>query len=342
MSTRIYRRRRALAAAAALLSVLHAPHALAQLAACAAIDDDGQRLRCYDDLARRESAGAPSHSVEKTPSAREAAPATSLEREWELRQDLKRGSLNLVPYRPVYALVHVVHWPNEAPASPTRPADAAHAVGLKSVEAKLQLSLKTKLVQNVLGGPGDLWFGYTQQSYWQANNGRYSSPFRETNYEPELMYVHPVRYALGPWTVRYLGASLDHQSNGQARPLSRSWNRLIGDIAAEAGPWTVHLRPWARILVPPADRNDNPDITDYVGRGELVASYRTGRQVWTFTGRHTLRGGDASRGSARLDWAFPLAGGLNGHVQLFSGYGDSLIDYNHRQTALGIGLSFFD
>jgi phospholipase A1 len=30
------------------------------------------------------------------------------------------------------------------------------------------------------------------------------------------------------------------------------------------------------------------------------------------------------------------------HVQLFSGYGDSLLDYNYKRTALSVGLSLLD
>ena len=328
----------------------------AQLATCAGIADDRERLGCYDALARRQepvqllAPTAPSVAPPVSPPVASSgsadmpqpAQASDLETRWELRPDLQHGIFNLSPYQPLYALAHGTNSTNSSPSSPTHPATAPSDIRLDHVEAKLQLSLKTKLIEDILGGSADLWFGYTQQSYWQVANSRYSSPFRETNYQPEAILVQPLAFALGGVHARFVGLSLTHQSNGRGESLSRSWNRVIGNLALEAGPWSLQIRPWARIDTASGAHDDNPDIEDFMGRGELVAVYRNAGQVLTFTGRHTLRGGDRSRGAAEIDWAFPLTGSLKGHLQVFTGYGESLIDYNHRQTTVGVGVSFFD
>ncbi|MNJ80263.1 phospholipase A [compost metagenome] len=51
----------------------------------------------------------------------------------------------------------------------------------------------------------------------------------------------------------------------------------------------------------------------------------------------------------RLEWLRTLGEGLGGassnlrlHTQLFSGYGDSLIDYNRKRTVFSVGLSLLD
>jgi phospholipase A1 len=323
----------------------------AQLSACARIADPSERLRCYDDLARAESA-LPRERVE-SPAAPTPAPphagdslslkATALESRWELRPDLKRGIFNLLPHRPVLGLLHWTSDRNPQPTSPTRPFDATQrSIEFERAEGKIQLSFKTKMAEGLFGSPADLWFGYTQVSYWQLGNRRYSSPFRETNYEPEATVMFPVNYGLGDLRLRFLGFTLNHQSNGRGGSLSRSWNRVIAEAGAEYGAWSFHLRPWVRVFDPDIQRDDNPDIEDYAGRGELAVAWRRGGHVVTATARHTLRFDERSRGSMRLDWAFPLVGALNGHLQLFSGYGLNLIDYNHRQTTLGLGVSFLD
>ena len=36
---------------------------------------------------------------------------------------------------------------------------------------------------------------------------------------------------------------------------------------------------------------------------------------------------------------FPLSGVLHGHLQWFTGYGESMVDYNIRQNRIGLGVT---
>jgi outer membrane phospholipase A len=85
----------------------------------------------------------------------------------------------------------------------------------------------------------------------------------------------------------------------------------------------MELRPWLRIRET-TDSDDNPDVADYVGRGELRISRYGGDHGLVLQLRHSLRSGDRSRGSAQLEWAFPLSGALHGYLQVFGGHGESL------------------
>jgi phospholipase A1 len=356
-------------AAAAQESEAPAP---ATPAACAGITSDAARLACYDAAVGRNlptvappaaaralpspDASAPERLEERLTrrplrnqaeeraeaAARPAQALSPLDRRWELSDDAKLGTFNLRAHRPVYLLPGF--WssrPNQQPTSPNPDNRVGAPQDLQPIEAKFQLSLKTKVAQGVLFGEGDLWFGYTQSSRWQVYNGELSRPFRETVYEPEAMLVFGTDTRVLGWDMRLLGLGVNHQSNGRSLPLSRSWNRVMAQAAFEREDWMLVLRPWWRVSEDAAD-DDNADIEDYMGRGDLQLVHRRGEQEFALMLRHTLRGGEASRGAVQFDWSFPISRALRGHVQLFDGYGESMIDYNHRATYVGIGVSLFE
>lgn len=331
------------------------------LHACAGIDADQERLACYDRVAGRhatESAGASPQSDEKTafPRRQERRAeqpfglirlgVSPLVERWELEPAARRPAFTFRPYKPVYFMpVVYTDNPNQAPCSEgsTGFSCAGKDLDLDNVEAKFQLSFKTKVWGDVFGDNGDLWLGYTQSSRWQVYNDRrtYSRPFRESNYEPELLLSFRADYDLLGWRLRLLGLGINHQSNGQSEPRSRSWNRITAFLGAERAGWIIGLRPWYR-LPESAEDDENPDIEDFIGRGELIVNRRAGRHNLALTLRHSLRGGDANHGSGQFEWTFPLSSYLKGYFQLFSGYGESLVDYNHRQTAAGLGITLVD
>lgn len=316
------------------LLVANSVNAAPDLTDCAAIEADSARLACYDSLAGRVAipvAGLPEN---------ETAPVPSLLTEnWELKGNSELFYLRR--YKPVYLLPYFhTNRTNPTPSSPTRGTTSATPEQLDNTEAKFQLSFKTKILNDIFGSNGDLWGAYTQSSRWQLYNGDHSRPFRETNYEPEAMLVWRTNQNVFGMRARFLAIGINHQSNGQGGALSRSWNRITGAIALDEGQWTLTIRPWWRI--PEHSDDDNPDMADYAGRGELLATRVFGQHVVSLEARHSLKGGDRNHGSFRMDWAFPITDRLKGHLQWFNGYAESLIDYNHRATYLGVGFSLVE
>jgi len=327
------------------------------LRACLFLLDVELRVRCFDDASGKAQVAKGDAATERVEEdgviddgqffkRSEDEKLSWLDRRWELSPSSKRGTFSVRPYQPVYVLpVYHNKSPNIRPTSPNpantvSPGNAPES--LDQNELKFQLSLKTKVMENMFGDNGDLWFGYTQSSRWQVMNEDISRPFRETNYEPEMIFTWRSSWSefrdVTGWEPRLLGLSFNHQSNGRALPLSRSWNRLIGMVGFERENTMVQLRPWLRISEDAAE-DDNPDISDYVGRGDMLLVHKHNGHEYSLLTRHNFRGGDESRGAVQFDWAFPLSSNLRGHLQYFTGYGESLIDYNFKSDYLGIGFS---
>lgn len=206
-------------------------------------------------------------------------------------------------------------------------------------EIKFQVSLMFPLVHGLAGDNSVLTVSYTQLSLWQALNSEISSPFRETNYEPQIFMGWLVDQDLFGWKLRFIEAGFNHQSNGRSEPRSRSWNRIYADFKATRGGWLVSLKPWWRI--PESDDDDdNPDIENYLGHYRVKVGYKMDES--TFSGEFRYNW-NHDKGSALLGWSHPiLKNRIRFYTQVFYGYGESLIDYNHRETQLGIGFMVND
>jgi len=278
-------------------------------------------------------------SAQKQPIFKNGETHESMSERWELDSSTRRGNFLFTAYKPVYVMAG--RWssnPNEQPRSENPNYSLPFRVDYDNHEAKFQLSFKTKIWQGIFGRHGDLWIAYTQRSHWQIYNQELSRPFRETNYEPEIILNFATNYKFLGLRGRMFGIAFNHQSNGRALPLSRSWNRVIGHIGFERGKWNVYLRGWYRV---PDEDDENPAATDYIGVGETTVIFNPGKHQLTF-GSNFNFDFDTPRGSIRFDWMFPISGNLKGYLQLSEGYGETLVDYNHRQTTIGIGISLIE
>jgi phospholipase A1 len=215
------------------------------------------------------------------------------------------------------------------------------SIAFDKTEAQFQISLKVPLGIDVFNA-FDIYAAYTNRSFWQFYNHDISSPFRETNHEPEVWAQFTPSWEVFGFTNLANSIGVAHQSNGQGGVLSRSWNRIFANFVFARGNFAFDFKPWVR-LSEKAENDDNPDITDYLGHFEIRAGYKWNGQVFSLMSRNNLESG-FDRGAVELGWSFPLwkYPYLKGYIQYFYGYGESLIDYDRRVNRIGIGISLND
>lgn len=215
----------------------------------------------------------------------------------------------------------------------------------RDVDSRFQLSFKYRpfdpgaRVAQYFPALSNLYFGYTQTSLWDI--GADSSPFKDTSYRPSLYYkwlgsghdIRPAEWRLG----------LEHESNGRDGVDSRSIN-----IAFVRPTWHVDLANGRRLTLSPKlyhylEKSDNSDIHRYRGYVDWQARY--GREDGTIL-TALYRQGSGGYSSGQLDLSYPISDKLFGrtgtfiHLQLFDGYGETLIDYDrYKDFQLRLGLS---
>ncbi|WP_440617191.1 phospholipase A [Cysteiniphilum sp. 6C5] len=209
--------------------------------------------------------------------------------------------------------------------------------GRNNYEVKFNLAFRAQLWNNIFGSPISWFFSYHQVSYWQLYTN--SAYFRETNYTPStyVSYRFPTSSI-----VHSLDLGVVHQSNGQGGADERSWNRAFANVTfAYKKHLLLSIKPWYRIDSALGMRDYNPDITDYLGHGNIILSYAVYGNELTLKSRNNFESG-FKRGAIELTWSFPVYKGIRGFVDAFTGYGQSLIEYNQYTNSIGIGIDFSD
>ncbi len=182
---------------------------------------------------------------------------------------------------------------------------------------------------------------YTQQSYFQMTNHANSSPFRETNYEPQLFFAWDTKEKplFWGWQLNGIEFGAIHQSNGRGNDnlQSRSWNRIYSQFSISHGHFQIQWKPW--IKIPESSYQDNADLTHYRGYSDLNFAYMTPTHQVTLKTHYNAKYG---YGGAELSYSYPITKYFRIYAQYFGGYGESLIDYNKKIHRFGVGFSLND
>ncbi len=210
------------------------------------------------------------------------------------------------------------------------------------LNAKFQISLRYRMfdgnggIARRLPWLDDLYFSYSQTSLWDLDD--LSKPFRDSSYRPRFFYSNTDLTRVADGRIRLgVESGFGHESNGKDGLDSRSINILYARPTLTFGDPEGQRFYIAPMFYHYIDRDENPDIVDYRGYTDFVMGFGR-RSGWDFWG--TLRKGTRSNyGSVELNVSYPLSrlsgGDLTGWLMLqyFSGYGESLIDYNHKLDA---------
>lgn len=202
-----------------------------------------------------------------------------------------------------------------------------------NADVKYQVSFKQRISSNPLLGGFFPYLMYSQKSFWDIYAS--SKPFSEINFNPGVAVVRPF-YFKGK-KLSYFTISLEHESNGRDSIYSRTWNMLAFSVKSQLTPkWTVGLRAWLPIV----DKEDNPDLTDYVGYGEASATYQITPDRWSADVVFRKGSGLINYGSlqTQLNWRPFIKENYFVTLQWFVGYTESLIDYQEYKSMLRLGF----
>jgi len=214
--------------------------------------------------------------------------------------------------------------------------------------AKFQFSIKYRVfnLTNEDNPLGHVYFAYTQTSFWDLISKDPS--FYDTSYKPSafLLYNDVVP---GGWAHLDLQSGMEHESNGRGGTGERSLNTVylqptatvnLGDSLA----WRVQPRAWDYLSVGEYDQ----DLDHYRGYVDVLTDL-----TWTDPdsaeriqlGAKVRMGDDWDHEGLWFDLRFNLAGvpwlrtfNPTFQVEYFTGYGQTLRQYNASSHGLRVGL----
>jgi phospholipase A1 len=199
-------------------------------------------------------------------------------------------------------------------------------------DVKMQISFKQRLTNSSLPFKSYLYLTFTEKSFWKIYER--SSPFQENIFNPGLglgKFIFKKGKQIGIATLQ-----VEHESNGRDSTFSRSWNYVsIGYVSILSSQITMITKAWI-----PFSMDDNNNITDYMGYGELTFNW----EIF----KNKLQVNAIIRKGAKLNFNGSIQTGIyfnpikysNQYIylQFYDGYGENLLDYDQLTNKIRLGI----
>jgi len=206
--------------------------------------------------------------------------------------------------------------------------------------AKFQLSLKYRIfaVNNDMNPLANLYFAYTQTSFWDVISRDPS--FYDTSYKPSGFIYYPEVLFRDSEVKLDLQGGGEHESNGRGGSEERSLNTVYFQptLRYQATPklsFALQPRFWDYLSVGDYDT----DLANYRGYGDVAGSVMYDKVQ--FATKVTL-GKDGNNAGWQFDLRFNLPAffRFNPAIQIeyFTGYGQTLRQYNQYSSGIRAGL----
>lgn len=205
---------------------------------------------------------------------------------------------------------------------------------------KVQFSFKSQVYADF-----PLYMAYSQIIFWEL--GKDSKPFLDGTYNPEIFY----RQNIGDGLLKSIDLGVwEHNSNGKAGVDSRSYDQsnMRFNFGFEGKKRTFEFSALVKYIY----NNDetNRDIYDYIGPFEFqlrlmrILESVLDRTEFTFD---FFPGGKYGHDWDKSGYQFGLNFHIGGikvipafYIQYYTGYAETLINYNQRVDEARVGISF--
>lgn len=211
--------------------------------------------------------------------------------------------------------------------------------------AEFQFSLKFQLFDftNQYHPLTNLYFAYTQTSYWDLISSDPS--FFDTSYKPSVFAYRPDIFSTHDHSFQLdLQAGAEHESNGQGGAKERSlYQAYLQPTFTFGKPGHLQLalqpRVWTYFFV----GNNNPDIAQYRGYANLTAALTLKKDPDSWKNFQVMTkfqiGDEGDHPGFWIDFRYKIPHfNPTIQVQYFTGYGQTLRQYNEKDHGLRAGL----